>query len=104
MFIALAEDVSAFAAEYGNDIDFTRLAVTAEQIERLELETQPVKKDNQIAFPGDVTAQAEAIAPDELANIVREAIVSRLDMKVYRAVLKREKELHAELAERLDAA
>jgi rhodanese-related sulfurtransferase len=101
MFIALAEDVSAFAAEYGNEIDFTRIAVTPEQIERLALETQAVNPDNKLAFPGDVTAQAEAIAPDELANIVREAIVSRLNMRTYRAVLKREKDLHAELAERL---
>jgi hypothetical protein len=102
MFIALAEDVSAFAEDYGNEIDFTRLAVTPEQIERLGLETQDVNPDNQLAFPGDVCCQCEAIAPDELANIVRDAITSRLDMKVYRRVLKREKALHAELADRLD--
>jgi hypothetical protein len=102
MFIALAEDISAFASEYGNVVDFTRIAVTPKQIERLCLETQAVNPTDQRAFPGDITCQAEAIAPDELANIVREAIVSRLDMRTYRAVLKREKALHAELAERLD--
>ena len=102
MFIALAEDVSAFAAEYGNKIDFTRLAVTPEQIEHLGLKTQPVNRKDTRSFPGAVSCQLEAIPPDELANLVREAIISRLDMEIYEAVLKREKKLHAELAKRFE--
>jgi hypothetical protein len=100
-FITLAEDVSAFARAYGNTIDFTLIAVTPEQIERLGLETQPVNPDDERAFPREVTCQVEAIAPDDLARIVREAIESRMNMRIYRAVLKREKELHEELDERL---
>ncbi len=88
-FITLAEDVSAFAT------------VTPEQIERLGLETQAANPDDERAFPSDITCQAEAIAPDDLAQIVREAIESRMNMRIYRAVLKREKALHEELDERL---
>jgi hypothetical protein len=104
MFIALAEDISAFADEYGNTIDFTRIAVTPEQIEKLGLATQDMNPDDKRAFPGTITAQAEAIAPDELARILRKAIEDRFNMKVYRAVLKQEKALHEELGERLDNA
>jgi hypothetical protein len=99
-FIALAEDISAFAKHYGNRIDFTLIAVTPEQIESLDLETQPRKGDDR-AFPREVTCQVEAIPPDELAQIVREAVESRMNMRVYRAVLKPEKALHEELDERL---
>lgn len=75
MFISLAEDMSAFAEEYGNTIEFTRLAVTGpEQIASLNLVTQDVNPKDGRAFPSKKTAQAEAIAPDELARIVREAI------------------------------
>jgi hypothetical protein len=104
VFIALAEDISAFAKKYGNKIDFTRIAVTPEQIEELGLETQPVNPDDKRAFPGDVTAQAEAIAPDKLVEIVKAAIEDRFNMRVYRAALKQEKALHAELDKRLSDA
>jgi hypothetical protein len=76
VFVSLAEDVSAFAKHYGRTIDFTRLAVTPDQIEELSLNTSPLKRtdhSHMLAFSGDVTCQAEAIPPDELARIVREA-------------------------------
>jgi hypothetical protein len=81
MPLALAEDVMAFLDELGGSATFTRLAVTPEQVEMLGLDTAP--------FHGE-TCQAEAIPPDVLASIVREAIKSRFDMKVYRRLLKRE--------------
>jgi hypothetical protein len=102
MFIALAEDVSALAREYGNTVDFSRLAVTEQQISRFALKTQPVNRNDTRSFPGTVSCQLEAIPPDDLANLVREAIVSRLDMEIYSAVLQREKKLHVELAKRFE--
>ena len=96
VFVSLAEDVSAFAKHYGRTIDFTRLAVTPDQIEELSLNTSPLKRtdhSHMLAFSGDVTCQAEAIPPDELARIVREAIEGRLDRDAYDAVLEREDDL-----------
>lgn len=70
MFLAFLEDVEAFIRDIGGDAVFTRLAVTPQQIGDLDLPTAPPKASDKRAFRGD-TAQAEAIAPDMLASIVR---------------------------------
>jgi hypothetical protein len=57
----------------GRPVSFLRLAVTPEQVARLKLPTA-VGKDR-LAH----TVQAEAIPPDELARIVRDALEQRLD-------------------------
>jgi hypothetical protein len=46
---------------------------------------------------------AEAIAPDVLARIVRDAIESRIDHKALRRVLAREKRVRKQLIAKLDA-
>lgn len=89
LFISLAEDVSAFAERWGGEINFVRLAVTPDLVEALALPTAPPKPSDNRAFRGE-TCQAEAIAPDVLADIVREAIVTRIDVNAYGAVLRRE--------------
>jgi hypothetical protein len=91
LFLALAEDVQAFAADLGGDVSFTRLAVTPAQITTLGLETAPPKATDSRAFTGE-TCQAEAIPPDVLAQIVRDAVESRLDHDAYERVLERERE------------
>jgi hypothetical protein len=100
LFLALAEDVQAYLADYGGDARFTRLAVTPEQIDSLALPTAPPKASDHRAFEGE-TCQAEAIPPDVLAAIVREAIESRIDTKAYRNVLRREREVRHDLVRRL---
>jgi hypothetical protein len=60
LFLALAEDVQAFAADLGGNVAFTRLAVTPTQITALSLETAPPKPTDTRAFAGQ-TCQAEAI-------------------------------------------
>jgi hypothetical protein len=102
MFIALMEDIEAFARELGGSVTFTRLAVTPDQIRKLRLETQPKKtiaRDR--AFGSKWTCQAEAIAPDALAQIVRKAIEDRIDKKALRRVLAREKRVQKELIAKL---
>jgi hypothetical protein len=89
MFGSLDEDVRAFLSSMGGDVDFVRLAVTAEQVDRLGLPMSPPKKTDRRSFEGD-TVQAEAIPPDELARIVRSAIVDRLDGYVLEGVLSLE--------------
>jgi hypothetical protein len=102
MFLAFLEDVEAFTRELGGNATFTRLAVTPEQIERYDLDTAPPKKDDKRAFSGD-TCQAEALAPDVLANILRAAIEQRIDRRVYERVLKRERQVRRELLAKLES-
>ena len=97
LFLALAEDVEAFGPRYGLEVTFTRLAVTPEQIEALALPTAPAKATDNRAFEG-ATCQAEAIAPDDLARIVQDAVAERLDRDAYDAVLDREQAIRPTLS------
>jgi len=97
LFQSMAEDVSAMARALGNgNVMFSRLAVTPEQAQRLELPTAPAKVTDRRAFYGE-TVQAEAIAPDAISEMVKSAIASRLCMETFRATLAREDETRAEL-------
>lgn len=100
LFLALAEDVEAFGLRYGLDVTFTRLAVIPAQIEALALPTAPAKATDNRAFGGE-TCQAEAIAPDDLARIIQQAIDDRLDREAYEDVLNREQAIRDDLEERL---
>jgi hypothetical protein len=100
MFLAFLEDVEAFARDLGGDATFTRLAVTPEQIARYRLPTAPAKDTDKRAFSGE-TCQAEAFAPDVLANIVRTAIEQRIDRRVYESVLRRERKARRDLLRQL---
>jgi len=100
IFISLAEDVEAFAEHYDGDIRFTRLAVTPEQIEGLGLPTSPPKEGDKRAFVGE-TCQPEAIAPDILTQIVRDAVVARLNRAAFNRMLRRERAMHDVLRDRL---
>src|SRR5262249_50698225 len=64
-------------------------AVTPEQIDRLRLPTAPPKETDHRAFYG-ATCQAEAIAPDDLATILREAIEARIDQRALSRVRRQE--------------
>jgi hypothetical protein len=102
LFLALMEDVQAFCGALGGDVEFTRLAVTPRQIEQMNLPTAPKKSGDTKAFRGE-TCQAEAIAPDDLATILRDAIEERLDRTAYNKVLRAESKARRDLKSRLDA-
>jgi hypothetical protein len=102
LFNALAEDVTAFCETLGGSARFTRLAVTPAQIRALALPTAPRKETDARAFAGladdpDATVQAEAIPPAELARIVNEALVKRIDDSALQRVLEAEKAARARL-------
>jgi hypothetical protein len=101
MYLAYQEDVEAFTREMGGEARFTRLAVTPDQIDRLHLPTAPPKDTDRRAFSGE-TCQAEAIAPNDLADILRKAIEDRFDMDAYDGVMAREEVARHELLDRLD--
>jgi hypothetical protein len=100
MFLAVLEDIGAFARDLGGDVTFTRLAVTSNQIAEFGLPTAPPKPTDNRAFHGQ-TCQVEALAPDVLAGIVRDAIEARLDRRAYERVLRRERVARRDLFERL---
>jgi hypothetical protein len=100
MFGSLDEDVRSFLGGLGagGRVDFVRLAVTRDQVDELDLPTSPPKKTDRRSFSGE-TVQCEAIPPDELARILRAAIVERLDPDVLDAVLAREDRERTRLVE-----
>jgi hypothetical protein len=89
-FSSLSEDVASFADHYGGDVQFLRLAVTPEQAAFYELPAAPPKPTDRRCFDGDDTWQAEALDPRDLADIVRDAIETRLDRAAYARVLEDE--------------
>jgi hypothetical protein len=102
MFLSFLEDVEAFTRDLGGQATFTRLIVTPEQIRQYDLPTAPPKDTDRRALSG-ATCQAEALSPDLLAQIVRSAIESRIDISVLNRVKKREEQiqLDAGAAQRL---
>ena len=102
LFQSMAEDVAAMVRALGGcDVRFSRLAVTSEQAARMGLPTAPPKATDRRAFDGE-TVQAEAIAPDVLSELVRDAIASRFCLETYRATLAQEAEERAELVAALE--
>jgi hypothetical protein len=102
MLAAYAEDVEAFTRDLGGEATFTRLAVTPEQVREFNLPTAPPKPTDRRAFRGE-TCQAEALAPDVLAAILRDAIEARIDRRALDRVLKRERAVRRELMEKLSS-
>ena len=100
MFAAYLEDVEAFTRELGGEATFTRLAVTPKQVREFNLPIAPPKSTDRRAFRGQ-TCQAEALAPDVLAGILRDAIEARIDRRALDRVLRREQAVRRELTERL---
>jgi hypothetical protein len=101
MFVTLMEDVTAFAADMGGSVIFTRIAVTPAQIRQHRLPTAPPKPTDNRAFAG-MTCQAEALAPDVMNAIVRDAIEQRVDMDQLRRTIEREQQERDELMDTLD--
>jgi hypothetical protein len=95
-YLAFLEDIEAFARQLGGEVRFTRLAVTPRQIEDLGLPTAPPKESDRRAFNGE-TCQAEAIAPDVLAQILHDALDARIDHRVFNRILRQEQQERREL-------
>ncbi|QNJ03726.1 hypothetical protein [Synechococcus sp. PROS-U-1] len=78
----LSEDVGAFCQSLGADFSVQRIAVTKEHQQIYSLPTAPPKKTDKRSVwnEGDQTVQAEALPPDILQSIVRDAIEANLDL------------------------
>ena len=102
IFESVAEDATAFFHEdkqlANEQLLFERVALTAEQVERYELPTAPAKaSDTRSRSWSGATCQLEALAPDQLARIVEDAIQRHIDLSIYRRQLERERAERAEL-------
>jgi hypothetical protein len=84
------------------EVEIVRVAITPEQALENDYPSAPPKPKD-ARTPGFVdeygteTWQAEAIPPDELQEIVTDAVEAALDMDVYKRVLQKEKSDRAEL-------
>lgn len=89
LFTSFAEDVAAFAEVDGGSVAFERVAVTPAQIERFDLETSPAKVTDRRSFDGE-TVQAEALPPDLLIDLIREAIDRHTDAEIVEQLVEAE--------------
>lgn len=102
IFEAASEDAARFVEAdrvlANLEIRPVRVALTAEQVEIYSLPTAPPKRsDSRAARWKGETCQLEALAPDQLAAIVRGAIEAHLDLDRFGRVLAKEEADRAEL-------
>ena len=106
MFTVIKEDVGAFVRRLDDTAEMVavRVAATREQVSEMDLPTAPPKNTDSRAknFVGE-TVQCEAIPPDALNRIVREAITSRLDSRIFDANLVQEEEERERIARVMDS-
>ena len=106
MFEAMAEDAAAFVeADWvirTQRIEAVRVALTSAQIAFHKLPTAPPKKSDSRSKKWEAegkggTCQLEALPPDILAQVVREAIEDHLDLDLWRRRVEAEGADRAEL-------
>lgn len=108
IFEAVAEDVAAFVEADkpwgGVSVEFRRVALTEEQVEEFELPTSPAKDTDSRSWNWDgETCQLEAIAPDDIAELLRDAIEEIIDEDQYEDDRKAEKADRVQLTRLLPA-
>jgi hypothetical protein len=102
IFEALVQDAAAFVEGdrviEPQRIDAHRVALTAEQVEEYALPTSPAKNsDSRSKSWIGGTCQLEALAPDVLAMLVRDAIEAEIDESMLGTLLDIEQQERAEL-------
>lgn len=100
IFDSVAQDVSAFVMvdrPHGLvNVEFERVALTAEQVQKYDLPTAPAKaSDTRSKSWAGGTCQLEALPPDGIAQILTDAIERHVDWAQFNA------DLNAETQDRL---
>ena len=97
------EDIGAFARCYGGDVEFAQVAITPEQARHRGLPSAPPKPSDRRGrhFSDTETWQAEALDPNDLARILEEAILARLDHATFAAVRDEEEKTRQAVISRL---
>jgi hypothetical protein len=83
------------------DLEIHSICLLPHQARELGLPTAPPKPADRRGMGIVATSQAEAIPPEVLAQIVRAAILERLDGDGYQAILEEERSTRRQLARRL---
>ncbi|MBI3948431.1 MAG: hypothetical protein HY321_21135 [Armatimonadetes bacterium] len=103
IFDAVRADVEAFLAvdapSVRAGVRFHRVALTPEQVDAYNLPTAPAKETDARNNGVRETCQAEALPPDVLAALVREAILDYTDMPLFAAAERVEAQERAELVQ-----
>lgn len=102
IFASITEDAAAFVRTDAvipvqQRLDAQRVALTAAQVQEFDLPTAPAKDSSHARGWAGGTCQLEALPPDVLAGIVRDAIEDRLDLDRYHREVDQEREDRAEL-------
>lgn len=104
MFRAVEEDVQAFVLADRKwldvDVSFVRVALSRDQVGDYQLPTAPPKREKNshaLRWTDTETCQLEALAPDDLANIVDEAILDCFDLGTLEADEQAEEQERREL-------
>lgn len=86
------DDVQAFADEDGAVVEGRQVVLTAAQVELYQLPTAPPKRTDgrSVNWVGE-TCQLEALAPDQIADLLREAIDGVIDVDTRQDVISRER-------------
>lgn len=102
---SLAADVTAFCEGMGGwEPRFERVAVTPGQIEEYALPTAPQKSTDVRGEHMDETVQAEALDPDTLAAVIREACEAYTDTDLLQGVLEQSQGIQRRLVEWVNRA
>ena len=95
---SLEDKLTRFADEEGIEVIFNTLAITERQVRLYKLQTRPPKRNTPAdrAWPHKFACELDAMAPDDIRELVEDAINNHLDQKQL-AVLKVAEELEREL-------
>ncbi len=94
---SLQEKVERFGADYGVPVHFHTLGLTLDQVNEMNLPTRPAKRKTTAdkRWPHPFAAELDAIPPDRLRSMVREAIEQHLpsrQLEALKAVEAQERE------------
>jgi hypothetical protein len=106
IFDAMSEDAFAFVVGQTGDgerFEARRIALTADQVTEFDLPTAPPKaSDSRTASWVGETCQAEAMPPDLLQRLAREAVEKQIDFDVLAETKEEEEEARKRINEQLD--
>jgi hypothetical protein len=101
--IAAGESIlRAFRDDFDVRLEFVRVAVTEEQIERLKLPTRPTKASDTRSrnWSGDECVELDTMPPSELRRLVENCIVRNINVRQWEMLRQTEK-LERETLERI---
>jgi len=101
IFDSIQADVEAFVGNE-QELQFKRIALTPEQVALYDLPTAPPKTTDKRGEGMRKTCQAEALPPDTLAMIVKEAVMQYYAMAVFDEDLQAEQQERALLVKRFE--